>query len=440
LSPSEREKPNRWIFEGANLVDGDTPSRSHSTVVVEGERIARVLPAGAAESRPGDRVVRLAGRTLMPGLASCHFHSAFDNVSPISAPSLGLQSPPSYLAMLAAKNAETAVDCGITHVLCSSTPYAIDASLKLAIEDGLVPGPRVVAGSRELMATSDIASGASRNHWMELGNTGVVRRCRAGADEFRETVRDELRQGAEIIKVSLSQGHNAGPAVGEPNLTPAELDAVVSTAHAHGARVRAHAVTKAAVLECARAGVDLIDHADWMDAECIDAVLEAGVAVVPSLFYSVRVLEGYEAGAFDTMFQGTAPPAVDWMADDMRASSEHFAAIIPELQRAGIPLLAGDDFGTCFLAHGEYGKELSFYVKSVGIAPIDVIRWATRTPAEVMGLASELGTIEQGKLADLIVVDGDPLVDITCLEDPTRVELVLKGGVALKDTLGVSPG
>ena len=108
---------------------------------------------------------------------------------------------------------------------------------------------------------------------------------------------------------------------------------------------------------------------------------------------------------------------------------------LPDAQRAGVKLLAGDDFGTYALAHGEYGKELSFYVKRVGIAPLDVLRWATSTPAHVMGMEAELGTVAEGKLADLIAVDGDPLVDISCLEDPARIPLVMKGGVAVKDLL-----
>jgi imidazolonepropionase-like amidohydrolase len=426
------------MFHGANLVDGDSPARPDMTVVVDGERIARIHSDGAIEARPGDRVVDLAGRTLMPGLASCHFHSTFENVSPISAPSLGLQAPPPYLAMLAAKNAGIALDCGVTTAICSSVPYAIDASLALAIEDATVRGPRIVPGSRELMTTADMASGGQRNHWYELGNTGVVRRCPAGADSFREVTREEIREGAQVIKISLSQGHNAGPAVGAPNLTSAELDAVVSTAHGHGARVRAHAATKVSLLECARAGVDLIDHADWMDEECIEAVLAAGIAVVPSLLYTIRVVEGYEAGFFDRLFGGAPPPQLALTVEDMRASGDNLAAVLPDMQRAGIPLLAGDDFGTCFLSHGEYGRELSFYVKQVGIAAIDVLRWATKTPAEVMGLDADLGTIAEGKLADLLVVDGDPLADITCLEDPDRIQLVLRGGVAQKDLLAAA--
>jgi len=135
------------------------------------------------------------------------------------------------------------------------------------------------------------------------------------------------------------------------------------------------------------------------------------------------------------MFQGKAPPTVDFMAADMRASSDHFASILPDVHRQGVPLVIGDDFGTCFLEHGEYGRELSFYVKRIGIAPIEVLRWATQTPAEVVGLGEELGTIAEGKAADLLVVDGDPLSDIQCLEERDRVQLVLRAGVAIKDAL-----
>ena len=429
------EAPGRWLFRNANLFDGERAAVPQSAVVVEGERILAVAQGAGPAPGPAARVVDLAGRTLMPGLTSCHFHTMFENVSPLSAPSLGLQAPPAYLAMLAGKNAGIAIDCGVTQVLCSSTTKAIDASLKLAIEDGMLPGPRVVCGSHELMITSDLVSGGSRNHFMELGNQGVVRTCEAGADAWREVVRDEIRLGAQIVKLSLSQGHNAGPSIGGANLAPDELDAAVSAAHTHGVRVRAHAATKPAILECARAGVDIIDHADRMDAECLDAVLEAGCFVVPSLLYVVRVVEGYDAGYFDEIFRGSAPAMLSPTMDDMRECADAVARWLPDAQRAGVKLLAGDDFGTYALAHGEYGKELSFYVKRVGIAPLDVLRWATSTPAHVMGMEAELGTLAEGKLADLIAVDGDPLVDITCLEEPSRIPLVMKGGVAVKNLL-----
>jgi len=432
----KREDRERWFFRGGRVFDGRSDhALERASVVVEGERITTVAEGRGPEPGPGDQVVELAGRTLMPGMISSHFHSTFEGVTPGGAPSLGLEAPPAYLAMLAVKNARLAIEHGVTSVLGSSCPYSIDASLKQAIEAAMFAGPRVVCGSRELMITSDLASAGSHNFYMELGNTGLVRTVPAGPEAWREATREEIRRGAEIIKLSLSQGHNAGPATGGVNLTPAELDAVVAAARTHGLRVRAHAATRAAILECCRAGVDIIDHADRVDAECIDAILAADCSVVPSVLYSARVVEAYDAGFFDALFQGRLPPTLSEVMEDMRGSVEHMLGMLPELQRAGVRLLAGDDYGTFALAHGEYGAELGYYVKHAGLSPVDVIRWATESPSRLMPQGAELGAIAPGRLADLILVEGDPLSDIACLEDEARVSLVMKGGLVQKNRL-----
>ena len=183
----------------------------------------------------------------------------FENVAPNSGPALGIQHPPAYLALVAGKNAGIALDCGVTSVIGSSTAYHTDASLKQAIEDGLVRGPRMLAASHELMTSADIASGASRTYYMQLGNMGVTRLC-DGRKGVLDAVRDEIRCGAEVIKLSLSQGHNAGPGDGLVTFAPDELDVAVAAAHQRGARVRAHVATKEGILECARTGVDFVDR------------------------------------------------------------------------------------------------------------------------------------------------------------------------------------
>ena len=425
---------SRIVFSHANLIDGDNPARRDVTVIVEGERITAVASGEVPTLRADDRVVDLAGKTIMPGLVSCHFHSVFHQLTPGDAPQLGLKDPPSYVAMLAVNNARIALESGVTSVVCSSTAYAIDASLKLAIEGGIVPGPRVKAGSHELMSTGDLASGGSRNYWLELGNNALVRNVDGVAD-MRKVVRDEIKQGAEVVKLSASQGHNAGPSEDSLSFTPAEIASAVDTAHARGALVRAHTASRRSILECAKAGVDIIDHADRMDADCIEAVLASGATIVPSLFYIERSLAFLDSGAMGDAVPGSMRSMFQKMVDSMRTDSEYFRGFLPEVNKAGVKLVCGDDFGTVFLSHGEYAKELEFYVERVGIEPLDVIRWATRNGAELFGRGDELGTIEEGKLADLLVVDGDPLSDIRCLQDAGKLLAVMKGGTFARDCL-----
>jgi imidazolonepropionase-like amidohydrolase len=188
--------------------------------------------------------------------------------------------------------------------------------------------------------------------------------------------------------------------------------------------------------------VDIIDHVDRMDAECIDAILEAGSSVCPSMLWSVRYLGfaeswDYAQGAFP-IGDGFPESTEDTQARlrGVREDFEHTCRIVPEANRAGVRLLVGDDFGTPFMPHGDYISEFEVYVKQLGIPALDVIRWATKHGAEAMGRAAELGTVEAGKLADLLVVDGDPSSDIGCLRDPARLQAILKDGAFVKDALG----
>ena len=175
---------SRIVFTGANLVDGRNPARPGATVVVEGSRIAHVGEGPVPDPRPDDRNVDLAGRTLMPGMVQAHFHAQFGAFGDgIAAPALGLEASPSFLAMLAAKNAGTAVDHGFTGAVGSSNAYAADVALKEAILAGHVRGPRYRACTREIVTTGESADFANNRNWfMELGNLGLTLRA-DGADE-----------------------------------------------------------------------------------------------------------------------------------------------------------------------------------------------------------------------------------------------------------------
>jgi imidazolonepropionase-like amidohydrolase len=336
---------------------------------------------------------------------------------------LGLEKSAGYLTLVAARNLRKALSSGFTSVVSAgAVGDDIDAQCKLAIEEGVIEGPRVVAGSRGL----DIHGGYSDSEswWWELRNHGGHRFC-SGPESFRAAVREEIKRGAEIIKIFPGGGHATEIPHTGVSLTGAELEAVCQAAHSRGAQVRAHSPAKESILACLRAGVDVIDHGDELDEECIELMLRSEAFLVPSMYFTERLLqqsEGFVIGTTSEM----AP---------IREGFEQIRKLLPVANQAGVRIVIGDDYGVSFLPHGHYAEELEFYVESVGIAPLDVIRWATRNGAELMGRGDELGQIAPGRLADLLAVDGDPSAEIAVLQDRKRMRAILKGGVFYKDEL-----
>ena len=410
---------SRLVFRGARLLDGDSAARPDATVVVEGDRIQRV-GTGPAETAPEDRVIARAGRTLMPALVSCHFHASYGNIT-IQPEPLGVEKPPGYLMLVAARNARIALDCGVTSIVSAGANAGhIDAELKMAIEDGVVEGPRIVAGSKGLDTHGGYTD--TEKWWWELGNKGA-QRFASGADEFRRVVRDEIKRGAEIIKVFLSGGHAVPEFEGGMGFTRAELDAVIETAHQRGKKVRAHCAWRDVILEAVDAGLDVVDHGDQLDGECIARMAERGTFWTPSMFFTWQMLSP-DAGLALATPEQMAP---------LRAEFENVGRRVPEAEKAGVRIVVGDDYGIIVLPHGRYAEELEFYVKHVGVAPLDVLRWATKNGGELVGLP--VGRVAEGFLADLLVVDGDPSAEISVLQDRARIRAILKGGRFVKDAL-----
>lgn len=411
----------RLIFRDANLLDGEHPARPHTTLVVDGERIASV-GSGRVAPAPGDRVIELAGRTLMPGMVVSHYHSTYRDIGIMPEP-LGVEKPPGYLMLVAARNVRTALHAGFTGLISAGVVNDnIDAELKLAIEDGLVEGPRMVAGGLGLDTTGDYNDTAK--YWWRLGNLGAQRFC-DGPEEFRKAVREEVKKGVEIIKIFASGGHGVAHDSSTRGFARDELRAIVAAAHDRGRKVRAHCVWRNLVLECAREGVDIIDHGDAMDDECIEALLEHGTFLCPALYFVKLLLD----------YAGEVAIATPEQVDTVRREFDHACRMVPKAHAAGVRVLTGDDYGILALPHGRYAAELEFYVKDLGVPPLDVLRWATKHGAEAMGRGHELGTLAAGRLADLVVVDGDPSVDIAVLQKPEKLLAVLKGGTFAVDAL-----
>jgi imidazolonepropionase-like amidohydrolase len=413
----------RLILSGGTVLDADG-ARPHSTVVVEDRRITVVCPDGVADAaldaRPADRVVDLGGRTVMPGLVSSHFHATYHELGSKMAP-FGLEEPPALQAVRAAHHLELALRCGFTGAVSAGAPFAIDASMKTAIAEGLFPGPRLMAGSRDVSTTGHAGDKSFPWYW-DVGARGAVNRS-DGPDEFRRAVREEIKQGAEIIKMFVTGGHGTVAPAEQTEMSRTELTAGIEAAHERGVLVRGHIANRDALHMALDAGIDVVDHGDGLDEAAIGRMVQQGTFLVPSQLFPARFAEMMGGGGLG--FSAA-------MAEDI----ERALAILPVANEAGVKLLCGDDYGAIGLPHGRYADELEFYVKEAGIEPLDVLRWATRHGAELMGRGHELGSVREGYLADLLVVDGDPLSDIGVLQDRARLVAVMKGGMLVVDALG----
>jgi imidazolonepropionase-like amidohydrolase len=199
----------RIIFENANLFDGIRASKPDSHLIVEGNRIAAV-GQGAVASTDSDRRIDLRGKTILPGMVQAHFHTAFGPDAGNPTPLLGLNMPPAYLGMVAMRNAQIALDNGVTSIICSSNGDHLDIALRDAIKIGITPGPRVIACTTEMAASGDYSDGNNRSWFMEIGKSAITRTLN-GVEAFRQAVREEVGRGCEIVKLSLGKGHGASP-------------------------------------------------------------------------------------------------------------------------------------------------------------------------------------------------------------------------------------
>ena len=410
----------RVVFTGATVLDGEHPPRPGMTVVVEGKGITSVAEGPPVAPGPDDRVVDLGGRTLMPGMVTCHFHSTYHELGLAPGP-FGLTEAPALQAVRAVTNLEKVLMSGFTSAVSAGAPFGIDAAMVEAIRQRAIVGPRFVPGSRDVSTTGH-ANDYAPWYW-KVGEPGALHLA-DGPDEFRKAVREEIKEGAQIIKMFVTGGHGVPRSPERIEMNGAEMRAAIEAAHERGAMIRGHIANRDAIMMAVDLGIDVIDHGDGMDRECIEAIVAAGTFVVPSMFFLFTYAE---------LMKGQSPALAQAIQDELDAA----LAVLPVAAEAGVKIVLGDDYGAAGFPHGIYGEELAFYVKVAGMAPLDVIRWATVNGAELMG-RGDLGTVATGKTADLLVVDGDPVADIAVLGDRDRIPAIMKGGRFLKDELATT--
>ncbi|MEO8008937.1 MAG: amidohydrolase family protein, partial [Betaproteobacteria bacterium] len=379
-------------------------------------------PAGAMLAAGDSMVIDGQGATLMPGLVEAHSHLTFTDVA--QSVELGFIPPEEHM-LRTAQNARSMLDAGFTS--CFSAAAAkprLDVALRNAIDNGDVPGPRTLAASPEMTVSAGL--GDVRLYHMYRENFAVV--CN-GAEEFRRFSREMVREGVDTLKINVSgdAGTPASPAE-TTVMSDAEVAAVCNVAQAHGKRIAAHARSAESVRMCLRHGVDVIYHATLLDddaRERLEAERER-VFVAPVLGNLYTTLN--EAAPWGITREMAAERGIAYELD-------HGIENMKALHRRGVRVLIGGDYGFAWNPIGTDARDIGHFVDMLGLSPMDAIMAATRLGGEIMGMGERIGQVRPGYLADLLLVDGDPLDNVAILRQRDRLKAIMKDGVFWK-----SPG
>jgi imidazolonepropionase-like amidohydrolase len=406
----------RTLLQNGRLVDGTGAPARTGSVVIEGDSIVHAGPLSAADapSGPETRIVDLGGRSVIPGLVEAHLHLSYNNVKVIA--DLDLNCPPEYSTLLSAKNAELALSCGYTAARSAGSVHAVDVALKRAINEGLYPGPRLLAASRDIVATGGMSDW--NPSYLKLGMDGLAL-VADGADQIRTAVRRSIKDGADVIKCYIG-GDALLPhtPIADCTYTLEEVRVLVEETHMRGRIAAAHVRGARSSRVAAQAGVDSIEHATYADDDTLHMIADQGLFLVPGLRYLHSIVEN--GPRFGITEEVIGPSG---LREEIKQAAETYH----RARDRGIRMCPGGDFGFAWNPHGEYAKDIQVFVDVIGFTPLEAITCATRYGAELMRMQDRIGTLEAGKLADLVVVDGDPLKDIAVLQDRSRLS-VMKGG------------
>jgi len=406
---------SRILFTNVNILDCTGANPFPGQVLVVNDRIAEVAAKGTPIPAAGATVMDGLGGTLMPGLIESHSHLTFlDRPSSVE---MGFVPPEEHM-LLTAGIARRLLDSGFTSCMsAASAKPRLDIALRNAIDTGDLPGPRTLAASPEMTVSAGL--GDVRLWHMYRENFAVVLN---GAEEFRRFSREMVREGVDTLKINISgdAGTLASPS-DKTVMTESEVDAVCEVARAHELRVACHARNSESVQMALRHGVEIIYHANFIDdATC--SMLEAQadrVFIAPTLGATYTTL--YEAGPWGLSVEGGERRG---LGEELRQGIQNMKA----LHRRGVRVLPGGDYGFAWNRNGTNARDIVHFVKLLEFTPMEAILAATKLGGEIMMRSHELGQIKPGYLADLLLVDGDPLQDVGILADPKRFRAIMKNG------------
>lgn len=414
---------------GGKLIDGTGKDPvENSVILIDGKTISKVGKKADVRLPNDCEIIDVSGKAVMPGLIDLHVHLSFEQVNvsrdryPLWIPGF-LYRPLPWFGILCYANARKAFEMGFTtlrdvgETIGEYSPIA----LRDAINSGIVQGPRIYA-SGPWLTTNCGHNGGTLPPWLsrrDIASEWVV----DGADECRKAVRERIKMGADLIKIFGSGG--IMDSYNRQEFNDEELTAIVGEAHSKGRLVAAHLEFPEGIKACVNAGIDTVEHGWVLTEEVIDLMLKKGVVMVPTIYAIWNLVHhGAELGMPAFYVEMCKNTVYEKALKSFKMAYE-----------AGVKLAMGTDCGYYPCPHGTNAKELELMMEFCGMSAMEAIVATTKNGAETLRMGDRLGTLEPGKLADVIVVDGDPLADITVLQEKKKILMVMKGGSACVDRM-----
>ena len=392
----QRPDAGPLLLQGVRVVDGRGLRHERADVLLEAGRIARI--SAAPIHAPGARILDLAGRTVTPGLMNAHAHVCLDGTSPDPEAILRTETP-TETAIRSAARLRKVLESGVTAIRDVGGPSAINIALNRLVDRGEIPGPRMISAGRNVTMTG------GHGHWMGIEADG--------ADGVRQATRLQIKLGARAIKLMATGGMmTPNQIAGAPQFTIEEMRAACEEAHKAGFPACAHSESDEGSRNAVLAGVDSIEHGHGMSRETIELMLERGTMLVPTIQSDRAIIEG-----------GVAVGIPDFVVEKCVALADTLVTALEMAFEMGLTIAAGNDGGAPLVEVGDMVPELALYVQH-GMSATKAIEAATINTARLFRM-SELGYVEPGWHADLLVLAGDPLADIRALRGP---ELVIQAG------------
>lgn len=410
---------SRFMFQNAMVWDGSGVDSYPADVLVDGGRIRTVAKSPGQLTTTDAQVIDCKGLTLMPGLVEGHAHISFGGV--VNDSDLG-NIPPEEHLLLTMRNAKTLLDHGFTSAYSAATSkLRLDVVIRNEINAGRLPGPRMRAASPEITVTGGL--GDERKSHMYYESFGMIA---DGPEEIAKVIRLCCREGVDNIKINIS-GDDLGPLAhgGITTMREDEVQMAVDVAHDYGKKINAHARAAKSVKRAVKCGVDVIYHCESADEEALD-MLES---------VKDRVFVGPAIG----IIYGTLHDGEPWFSREfaleigMQRVIDDSLKVYTELRKRGVRAVIGGDYGFIQSPQGTNAKDLKHFVDLLGYSPGEALVCATKHGGEIMGMGGELGQIREGFIADLLLVNGDPLKDLAMMVDKDNLLVIMKDGELYKD-------